>query len=614
MGYDPNSPPQGLFRTAHGAATSIFGILGHASDQDIAAMGEHLQHRGRMAYRRINSSLVLGGTFSDSRHLNDWISATDSIIYSGRPYVSCHDQDAIELKDLSIPSILMYTLDNSFPLRNLGGSYAAVLWNSSDRSLAIIRDRFGIEPLFIASGQHRHAFASEYKALLALPDVPAQPNRTAVAELQQCGFISPRSCFLQDIKPALCGGITFLDIHGNSSEKRDSLFAPSSEDNSFGGTLSELKQFFGRAVEQIPKNGRSFGIALSGGIDSATLVGAIRSSHPTAHLHTFTVGYGADDPEILGAADTATCLGAYHHKVYVSPTAVFDRLPMAIYHMEDPIGNDEYVCLDLMAKYAGTVVDRIILGNGADAIFAGMPLHRQIYEAQNNPALLEVYRAQWAYAFEGGGCKNPIDEQNQRAGRIPPPVRVLQFDNSALRPPPFSRQRPRPINLATHLRAVLDDYDGRMAGQRLIFGAYGLSVEMPYFDPLLVQTAFQFPVELNFEDGRSKSLLRECARHFLPSTLLDKKKNIQAMPVNLEFSDRLDALCDFYLKPNDVARRDLFSPSDVKRLRRKRRRVPYSRGEAMRLWQVLVTEIWARLFLDGRGRPRSSSVLTPSVR
>src|SRR5437773_3716290 len=57
-------------------------------------------------------------------------------------------------------------------LPRLNGHFAFAVWTPSTRRLVLARDRFGVKPLYYHDGGSFLAFASEVKALLAVPGMP----------------------------------------------------------------------------------------------------------------------------------------------------------------------------------------------------------------------------------------------------------------------------------------------------------------------------------------------------------------------------------------------------------------------------------------------------------
>jgi len=66
-------------------------------------------------------------------------------------------------------------------------------------------------------------------------------------------------------------------------------------------------------------------------------------------------------------------------------------------------------------------------------------------------------------------------------------------------------------------------------------------------------------------------------------------------------SDLLDRMGDDLLDSAGVRNRGLFDPGYIGRLRQRPAGKPYTQERAYRIWSLLLAEIWARLYLDGRG-------------
>lgn len=57
-------------------------------------------------------------------------------------------------------------------LSKLEGMFAIALFDQKKQQVILVRDRFGIKPLYFTLQDDRFLFASELKALVACPDVP----------------------------------------------------------------------------------------------------------------------------------------------------------------------------------------------------------------------------------------------------------------------------------------------------------------------------------------------------------------------------------------------------------------------------------------------------------
>jgi hypothetical protein len=66
-------------------------------------------------------------------------------------------------------------------------------------------------------------------------------------------------------------------------------------------------------------------------------------------------------------------------------------------------------------------------------------------------------------------------------------------------------------------------------------------------------------------------------------------------------SDALDHMAVELLSPGAVRERGLFEPAYVTDLLRRTRGHPYAAERSRRIWSLLLTELWARSFLDRPG-------------
>jgi asparagine synthase (glutamine-hydrolysing) len=95
--------------------------------------------------------------------------------------------------------------------------FGFALWDARRRRLVVGRDRLGIKPLYLYRDAKRLAFASEAKALLALPGVQAAIEPSALHPYLNLGYVpAPASLFknITKLPPA-----TLLTIERGRAEQ-----------------------------------------------------------------------------------------------------------------------------------------------------------------------------------------------------------------------------------------------------------------------------------------------------------------------------------------------------------------------------------------------------------
>ena len=81
-------------------------------------------------------------------------------------------------------------------LDRLNGMFALALWDESERRLILARDRLGKKPLLLADVNGALVFGSEFRCVLAHPDVPREVDHLAIDEYLALGYVpAPRSAF-----------------------------------------------------------------------------------------------------------------------------------------------------------------------------------------------------------------------------------------------------------------------------------------------------------------------------------------------------------------------------------------------------------------------------------
>ena len=196
----------------------------------------------------------------------------------------------------------------------LRGMYAIALYDPASDRLVLSRDPFGIKPLYYAEGSQGFAFASEAQALVAAGLVEARINPQARDELLQLQFTTGADTIFSGIKRVLPGE-TIVVSAGRiiDRHRRDALPASETAIEDERDVMSRLDAALNDSVTIHQRSDVPFGMFLSGGVDSSTLLALMArlNDHPVL---AFTVGFpgsGAHD-ERAHARMLAEHVGAEH--------------------------------------------------------------------------------------------------------------------------------------------------------------------------------------------------------------------------------------------------------------------------------------------------------------
>jgi asparagine synthase (glutamine-hydrolysing) len=585
---------------------AIYGVIGDADRGELEAMGGRLAHRGRFGAQWSPAPGVWFGM--QSREFagiaTDGPLLLDGALDNRWQLAQRRGASRTECDPSCDPSLLLELLETEGTqvLELLAGSFALAWWQERDRTLVLARDRIGYGPLhFTVDRAGRFVFASEYKALLALDTVEAQPNRDAIQVLQSTKWAKPGETCLAGIYPVAPGTALEIDAGALSMRRYWNIpVAVTHEDDT--RHAAELREVFLETLRSQTRGYRRIGVSMSGGLDSAVVAAGARHVVGNKPLHTFTAGYGPDDPEIVNAGRVATTLQTEHHEIVLKPGDLPQLLPEMVWHLEEPIGREDIAYLFVAARHAARFVDVILAGFGFDGLFAGLPRHRLVDLANKFPLARAPLEQFYDFTFRSVEPRTP-------AGRA---LRYAYFRGSDYPAPQvlgaralpafagFPRAIPQPLTSFLRRNLMLNPY--QVAIEHL-YSAVGVRMNAQHTNPQFIAAAFSIPDRLKIRGTTQKYILRKACAGLLPAQTLGVGKSFNRMKHDLELCEALDAMADTLLARSDVTARGLFDPAYVAALRKRPPGQPYGRERIYRLWTLLLTELWSRQFLDRRGAP-----------
>src|SRR5688572_26301652 len=585
---------------------AIYGVIGDAGRAELEAMAARLTHRGTVGAHWSPGPGVWFGIRSRDRI---GLAADGPLLLDGgldnRWQIATRrgaGKVPMEPDPAADAALLADLLEREGPdaLDLLAGSFAVAWWRAQERTLLLARDRIGYAPLhFTIDRAGRFLFASEYKALLALDTVAAQPNRDAIQVLQNSKWTKPGETCLAGIYPVAPGAMLEVDA-GRMTMKRYWHIPVSVRHADEERHAADLREVFLDTLHWQTRPYARVGVSLSGGLDSAVVAAGARHVIGDKPLHSFTAGYGPDDREIVNAAGIAETLGTQHHEIVLLPSELPQLLPEMVWHIEEPIGREDIAYLYVAAKRAARHVDVILAGFGFDGLFAGLPRHRLVDLANKVPfargALEQFYDFTFRSVEPSTAAGRALKYAYFRGADYPAP-RVLGA--RPLRPfAGFPRATAQPLTVFLRRNLLLNPYQSAIEH---LYSAVGVRMNAQHTNPAFIAAALSIPDRLKIRGMTQKYILRKACAGLLPQRSLAVGKSFNRLKHDLALCDVLDAMADDLLAPGAVAARGLFEPSYVAALRKRRLGEPYGRERIYRLWSLLLTELWSRLYLDRRG-------------
>jgi asparagine synthase (glutamine-hydrolysing) len=392
-----------------------------------------------------------------------------------------------------------YGLD--FP-RYLRGMYALALHDPAEGHLVLVRDPFGIKPLYYVEGPHGFAFASEARALIDAGLAGAQLVPQIRNELLQLQFTTGRDTIFAGIRRVLPGECLVV-AEGRIVERRriDALPFGSPVPVAEEAGLARVDQVLRDSVRVHRRSDVPCGMFLSGGIDSAAVL-ALLAEPDRPPVTAFTIGFpnataGDDRPVARAVADS---LGAKLVEVEFREADFWHLLPEVAARLDDPVADYAVLPLYKLGRAAAEAGVKVILsGEGGDELFGGYGRYRSVMRPWWAGGKLLRARG----VFDGlkllsagtAGWRDGITAAEIRAsGEGRSRLQVAQATDCS---------DWLPNDLLTKLDRCLS--------------AHGVEGRTPYLDPMVAEMAFRLPDELKIQDGFGKWLLRRWVQDKVPA-------------------------------------------------------------------------------------------------
>jgi len=273
--------------------------------------------------------------------------------------------------------LLMYLKFGLSFVDKVNGMFAIAIWDPRSHSLHLIRDRFGIKPLYIHSNNNKILFASEVNALFAL-GVEREIDLNSVKNYISEGILeNNKITFFKKIKPVPPASIVtinksqttinkYWDLNNKSQENKKNQYS----DKDISEMINEklTKAINSNLVSDVP-----VGLTLSSGIDSSIILKNLLENKKLSKLSTYTYGYDDlkyDETRLIKKNNTDSRID--HNFDKMNSNSLIPDLTKAIDYFQSPLGGLGTLSMfNLMKIVQRDKIKVILSGEGADEVFAG---------------------------------------------------------------------------------------------------------------------------------------------------------------------------------------------------------------------------------------------------
>lgn len=511
-------------------------------------------------------------------------------------------------------------------LRRFRGMFAFALFDESTGSLFLVRDQFGIKPLYYMRRKDGVVFASELKALVGAfgPELQMRPDALVASMLYY--WVPDQTCSVRGVERLQPG--TWAEIRPDGAFRAekywdvvDEALAARDVDCDLGEVIEESVK--AHLVADVPVS-----TFLSGGLDSSIVTALARQSNP--QLDAYTITFRAEDHRLEAMPDDAIYarkvaqrFGIALHEIELSPD-VAELLPRMVNILDEPIGDPAAINTLLMcdgARAAGTKV--LLSGMGADELFGGYRKHVACVLAgqyRELPSFIHktTNRVVDRLPVTAAGHGLRYTRWAKRFVTFAELAEEAAFRRSySLYSPPdlaavLGPELQRDIDdvMEQHRRVYEDnrcaDSVNRMclADTRLFLPGLNLTytdrasmaasteVRVPFVDPMVFRAAFSLGGKDKVSMRTGKIELKRAAEAWLPRDIVHRPKASFSAPLRSWVSRDLRELIDDVLLRGELVETGFLNGPAVTTLVEEDRAGREDRSK--QIWQMLTLEFWYR--------------------
>ncbi len=505
-------------------------------------------------------------------------------------------------------------------LNRLDGMFALAIYDATEPTLLLARDRFGQKPLWYSYLSDRIVFASEPRGVLAHPLIHGRIDMCSIQHYLTMGYVPGHCSAWQNIHKLQPG--QYLRIARSAAQPvRYWQLTPQNVQANERDLVADVRSQVISAVEARMVSDVPLGALLSGGLDSAIVTAVMsKSAGRTGGIRTFTAGFAdqAYDERSAAAAVAKHC-NTDHTELLIEPDPL-TALDMIVDMYDEPFGDSSALPTHLICRAAREHVTVALTGDGGDEAFGGYDRYRAMQIAENlSPLAYTGFRlaASLARPFAPHRERNRLRRLIRFADalHLPPAVQYFQyrslFDPSDL-DKLFSDNTLTELDLDAPLRWFCDLFDAEdlpdepsraqyhdlhtylpddlLVKADIASMACSLELRAPLLDHRVVQLGLSLPTALKVGRRQGKLILRQAFADMLPAEALSAPKRGFGIPLASWLRNELRTTLIETLGDSGFLGRGIFRPEAVLGLvdEHLHRRADHSH----RLWALLVLARW----------------------
>ena len=490
----------------------------------------------------------------------------------------------------------------------LDGMFAIAIYDAKKHELILVRDRFGMKPLYYFKDNKNVYFASEMGALLDFP-IDRILDKDALSLYLKYNYIPGNASMIKGVRQVKPG--TFLVINENGiSEKTYYELKAKPIEIPYKQAVENIAVLLGESVKNRLIADVPVASFLSGGLDSSAISMLASSNHH--NIQTYSAGF-SDYPyfdETKYGIQLAEEINTRHHIFDLSEDKISSAVENVLNSFSEPFADTSAIAYYLLSKHTADHVKVVLSGDGADEVFGGYRKHKAEWMFQNNKLITKLVSTLGITNNKTKGSRNSFAGEKRRqlkkwlnGAAISAENRYFLWasiqNESDVRqlfdyPVPsilFRQNNFKSMNdvLQADMQLVLPG-DMLTKADRMSM-QFGLEVRTPFLDHHLVDFIFSLPSKWKLKGGNRKNLLKEALKGKLPDYILNRSKKGFEVPLWAWLNGPLREVMFELLSEDNIKQHGLFNTNRINELIN--RSMSSNPGDApSTVWALMVFQVW----------------------
>ncbi len=513
----------------------------------------------------------------------------------------------------------------------LNGIFAFAVYNKRSKDVFIVRDQFGVKPLYIYSDDEQFIFSSEIKTFLNFDinkSISYESLTNYILNLWSPGQMTPFK-YVEKLLPG-----HFIKF---SLEKKDKKEFVNYYDDKLSGEylefseseiISKLENLLIKAVKRQLISDVPIGFFLSGGLDSTLIVAIAKKIYPEKNFKCFTINVTGSEKEgfvndIYYAKKAAEYLDV-DLKIIDGNYDILKDFDKIIWHLDEPQADPAPINVYNISKEARKHGIKVLLGGtAADDIFSGYRRHKALliepliektpilfkkiikFVASSMPVNIPLFRRLRKLTSNIDSTQsdrligyfdwiNPKKIKEIFAKSHHEKLSKYDFHKYFKSVLNLTENEDNLLNKMLHLEKKTFLVDHNLNYTDKMSMAVGVETRVPYLDLDLVEFVKKINPTLKMKGNQTKYILKKVAEKYLPDEIIYRPKSGFGAPVRKWIINDMSDLIDTKLSKQKINSHKIFDYNTIKKMIKENKN--YKSDYSYNIWSILSISSWIDQF------------------